>query len=366
MRCCRAIALAAVLVGLAPAALAADGFDPLKLSFSGFLTADGEIDATPAAPGSIPFQAVPPTGVAPPLLFTFVAPVRFSPGAAFEVAIQVRADALVVARDAEGNAFEIGIDPDGARVPVAVDPPVMAPGTVATLRVQVMSSSLYDEGDPIVLSVRPLGQFTDGALSLVVGGDPPSTFAAPDMRVPTPADLRLQDLPHTEFLLDGESFAPPPTHSVNVFRVGHASVDIPSALGWSIEGTYAVLRGDESGEVAAGHAKVDRASRIDAAHEFRVNGAVARVHPGLGVVVRIRSLPLTIECVRNCPADFAFEWGPPPTTPTGEPPSTLIPPPRDTSGIPVSEDEDDKPTPLAPLVAIVALALAAETFRRRR
>lgn len=384
MRRCRAFSLVALLLALAPAAHAQDArFDPLRLSYSGFLSGDGSIDATLPAPGAVPFATATPPAQATPLRFALASPVTFAPGAAFEVTLRVRADAPVVARDADGFAFEVNVEPGGAAQRVAIDPPLLVPGTVSTIRAQVISSALYREGAELALSVRPLMSFTEGALSLVVGcdgsadpptssaaacgGDEPSTFAAPDMRVPRPADLRLQDVGHTEFLLDGEAFEPPATHAVNVFRVSHASVTPPAQGAFSRNGTYVVLRGEEPPTDAAAHASADREARIAAAHELRVNGIPARVHPGLGVVVRAFAAPVRVECVRNCPADLSWSYAPPASTIPTDAPSSLIVPPRDTRGIPVSEDEpDEKPTPLGPGLALLALAGASVAVSKRR
>lgn len=368
MRCCRAFVLVAAWLALAPPAFAQEvRFDPLRLSFSGFLAGDGSIDATAPAPGAIPFAPATPPAQATPLRFTLASPVTFTPGAALEVTLQVRADAPVVARDADGFAFEVNVEPGGAAARVAIDPPLLTPGSVATLRAQVVSSALYREGSELALTVRPLMSFTEGALSLVVGGKAPSTFAAPDMRVPTPAELRLQDVAHTEFLLEGESFEPPATHAVNVFRVSHTSVTPPAQGAFSRNGTYVVLRGEEPPADAASHASADRDARVAAAHELRVNGVLARVHPGLGVVVRAFAAPVRVECVRNCPADLSWSFAPPTSTTPTDAPSSLIAPPRDTSGIPVSEDEpDEKPTPLGPGLALLAVAGASLAVSKRR
>ncbi|HET6406054.1 MAG TPA: hypothetical protein VFH78_15545 [Candidatus Thermoplasmatota archaeon] len=356
---------ALVLALLAPLALAQSAFDPLIVSYRGYLAADGAIASAAPAAGAVAFAPPAPGAPAPPLRFELASPVRFTPGAAFTVELTIRADALVVARDAEGEAFEVTVEPGGAPVRVALDPPVMAPGSVAKARAHVVASgALYEEGATIALLVRPLMPFTQGALSLVVGGDAPSAFAAPDMRVPAPADLRLQAVPHTEFLLGSESFEPPASHAVNTFVVTHTDIRAPERGSWSPNGTYVVLRGEESDAEARTHAHAERNARIEAAHEVRVNGVPARVHPGLGVIVRADALPLRVECVRHCPAGFAWSYAPPNAPTPGERPSTLVAPPRDTRGIPVSADEpQDARTPLAPLVALAALALAARTKR---
>lgn len=372
MRCSSAwrFALVATLLALAPPALAQDPFDPLVLTFHGMLTKDGRITENAPEAGALVFVGTPTPGTAAPLRFVFDAPVTFAPGAPFDVAIRLRADAPVLARDADGDAFEINVDPGGTAVRLAIDPPLLTPGSVTTLHAQIASASTYEEGTKIALSVRPLMAFTDGSMAIVVGGDDPSTFLAPDMRVPAPSDLRLQDVGHTEFLLETESFEPPATHAVNIFRVGHTSIAPPAAGAWSQSGTYVVLRGEETGADAASHAQTDRARRIEAAHEYRVNGVTARVHPGLGVVVRVLSSPIRVECFRQCPAGFSWSYELPPTGTTAEPPSTLVVPPRDTSGIPVSEDEGEgedegKATPAPLLAAVAALVVAALVLRRR-
>ena len=350
---------------LVPAALAQErSYDPLVLSYRGSFTADGKIDEVAPASTAIPFVPGAPPAPASSLRFTLAAPVRFTPGAPFAITIHVRADAPVVARDADGNAFEISVEPGGEPVRIAIDPPVMAPGTVASATARVVSGELYAEGDEIAVLIRPLMTFTAGALSLMVGGDTASGLDAPDLRVPTPADLRLQDVPHTEFLLEGETFEPPASHAVNVFSVMHGAVQPPAAGAWSPNGTYVVLRGDEPDDAAAAHEHAQRARRVEAAHELEVNGVTARVHPGIGVVVRVLSAPIRVECARNCPAGFSWSYAPSTATPTGEPPSTLVPPPRDTRGIPVSADEPEgSQIPLPPLLALAVLALAAISKR---
>lgn len=358
-----AAALIVATLALAHPALAhgdapASSFDPLALSFHGYLTADGKLSDAAPAPGSVPFGvAVAP---APALHFALAAPVRFVPGGGFDVAITLRADRPVVT----GDGIEIGFtDADPMRV--ALDP-VLAPGTVATARATLQApGALYDEGAPLELTVRPLmPALAEGSLAIVIGGDAPSTFDMIDMRVPTPTDLRLQDVAHTEFLLDGESFAPPPTHSVNTILVHHDSIERGAFPGYSANGTYVVLRGEEEAAAQA-HATTDRDKRVEAAHEFRVNGVVARVHPGLGVVVRVMTPTIVVSCVQNCPAaGFTYTLAPEPLLIT-DPPSALVPPPRDTNGIPVSADEPEpKETPIGGIL-LVALVAAAIVLRRR-
>ncbi|HVM44669.1 MAG TPA: hypothetical protein VM582_01940 [Candidatus Thermoplasmatota archaeon] len=357
-------ALLALLL-LAPLALAhaPGGYDPLVLDLHAFLTAEGRIDERAPAPGGVAFPASAPPGPAAPLSFALAAPVRFVPGAAFDVTLRVRADGLVVARDADGHAFEVNVEPGGAAQRIALDPPVLAPGSAATARAHVQAvGALYEEGQEMTLTIRPLMPLGERALVLVVGGEQPSTFHAPDMRVPAPADLRLQDLPHTEFLLASEAFEPPSHHAVNTFVVSHEGVRPPASGAWSANGTYVVLRGEEPPESAREHAHTGRAQRVEAAHEFRVNGMTARAHPGLGVVVRVHAPPVRVECVRNCAAPFVWTYAPE-DAPRADPPSALVPPPRDARGIPASEDEprgSDAPLPLLTLLAALALAARAK------
>lgn len=353
---------------LAPSALAHEGeYDPLVVDLHAFLTSDGRIDERAPAPGAVAFPASSPAAPGAPLRFAFAAPVAFAPGAAFEVSLQLRADAPVVARDADGNALEINVEPGGSAAKAALDPPLLAPGSVTSVRAVVQASgAAFEEGDEIALVVRALMPLTADALALVIG--PETRFDAPDMRVPSPADLRLQEVPHTEFLLEGESFEPPSTHAVNVFTVLHDGIRAPAQPAWSAAGTYVVLRGEESGAEAMRHAYPDRARRVDAAHELTVSGVPARAHPGLGVVVRASSLPLRVECARNCPEGFAWSYAPPAATPTSgaDAPSVLVPPPRDTSGIPVSEDDpDERAVPWPGALGLVATVVATRARRRR-
>lgn len=356
----------AILLALAllPSALAHEGpYDPLIVDLHAFPTADGRIDERAPDAGALAFPAGSPAAPGEPLRFSLASPVRFAPGAAFAATIAVRAESLVVARDADGNAFEVNVLPGGEPVRVALDAPVLAPGTIVRLSAQVHAAgATYDEGAELALTVRALMPLGAGALSLLVGPDA-SRFDAPQMRVPAPADLRLQPVPHTEFLLESERFEPPPDHAVNEILVAHDAVTPPAQGAWSPNGTYVVLRGEEPDATANAHTHANATRRVEAAHEFRVNGVPARAHPGLGVVVRVISAPIHVECVRGCAQPFSWTHAPP--TPVGaEPPSALVPPPRDTRGIPASGDEPaGKETPLFPALALLALVVAALSKR---
>lgn len=356
----------ALLLILSGAAAHGTTYDPLVVELHGFLTSDGHISEATPAPGAVAFAASTPAAPAPALRFALAAPVRFEPGAPFEVTLSFRADKPVLPRDAEGHAFEVNVEPGGTATRIDLAEPILTPGSVASASATVQApGALFAEGANVTLTIRPLMPLADGSLAVIIGGDSPSRFDAPDMRVPVPADLRMQDLPHTEFLLETESFAPPATHAVNVFSIGHDAITPPAAGAWSANGTYVVLRGDEPAASANQHEHADRARRIEAAHEFRVNGLTARVHPGLGVVVRVLTQPIRVECVRNCPAGYTWTYAAPASSSSAvDPPSALIPPPRDTRGVPVSEDEPaEKATPILPMVALAAIALAAMSKR---
>jgi hypothetical protein len=186
------------------------------------------------------------------------------------------------------------------------------------------------------------------------------------MRVPSVADLRLQDVPHTEFLVGVDRFEPPIGHAVNVYLVGHASVAHPAQKSFSPNGTYVVFQGVEDDAAAAQHRHAAREPRIAAAHEYSVNGVIARVQPGIGVVVRAPIQPVIVQCVRNCP-EGGFQdliGAREPESGGADAPSALVPPPRDTSGIPVSADEPPAAgAPLGWALAALALGLAARAKR---
>lgn len=363
--------LAVLLLALAPLAAAHGSpapYDPLVVELHAFLTSDGALSEAAPQPGAVAFPAgAPPAGSAP-LRFEIEAPVRFVPSGGFAVDLALRADAPVVA----GDGLELAIEPGGEPARVPLPEPVLAPGETTRVLVRLQASGAeYAEGDPIALVVRPLMPgLTEGALSVVVGGDVPSRVDALDMRVPTPADLGLQSTPLTEFILGKEEFASSAGTAVNVFRVGHDVISRPEGHAWSTNGTYVVLRGEEAGDVALQHSFVDRERRIGVAHEFSVNGIRARVHPGLGVVVPVTSLPIRVVCVANCPtAGFSHTIDAPGSdadAPPAERPSVLVPPPRETRGIPVSEDEDaPRNTPLAGTLALLAALTGVACYRKR-
>lgn len=353
----RRLALALLLA--APLALAHGppaAFDPLVVELHTYLTADLLATEAPPEPGGIAFPPAAPASAPTPLRFTLSAPSRFS-AAGFDVELTLRADSLVPTRDADGDSFEIDIEPGGEPVRVALEDPVLAPGTLATVSARVTAPGVtYAAGEPIALTILPLMPgLTQGALSLVVGGDAPSRLDARDMRIPSVADLALQDEPRVAFLLANETFGGP----AHALLVGHDATRLVSQQ----NATYVVLRGEEEDPDASTHAFPDRERRIAAAHVYTVNGMRVRVHPGIGTVVTVpATATIRILCEANCPPGGYAQTIAPGTgnAPAGEDrPSVLVPPPRDTRGIPVSEDEKPRETPGMPIAILAGAGIAA-------
>lgn len=361
-------------------------FDPLSLALHAYLTADGALSESPPTAGAVP---LPPTDAAPGLpgapapaglAFVLAAPVRFVAGQGVEVALHLRAEKAVVARDADGDALELSLRRNGEAVPnatrrVPLGEPLLAPGQAASVRAILQAPGVtFAQGDEIALAVRPLMPgLQEGALFVLVGGENASTADLHDMRVPTLADLALQETNLTQFLLETEDFVPPRGASATVLRVLHDRVELAGTSGAGPSGAsgpaYLVLRGEEGAAEAAAHSTPDRARRVAAAHEFHMGETLIRVHPGVGVVVPIPpgTASASVNCLRNCPEGFGFllrmgpeasDW---PRAGPEEPPSVLIPPPRSTSGIPVSKDapEERRALPQPGLLALAALAAGA-------
>lgn len=364
----RLLLLALLALPLAAGHGAAPAYDPLVLDMHLHLHADRTMVEAAPDEGAVAFSAITPGSAATPLEFTVKAPVAFAPAGSVDVELTLRADQLVVARDADGNALELQVAPDGPPMRIALADALLAPGTVASARASLaVPARTFEEGEEIRLVVRPLmPALAEGALSIVVGGDSPSRVDFREMRVPSPGDLRLQEVQHTEYLVGVDRFEPPADHAVNVFRVAHDTVTPPATTRFSSAGTYVILEGAEPD--GSSHRFPDRGRRLEAAHEFTVNGVLARVHPGLGVIVRVESQPALVQCVRNCPSGgFRATIGGDVEPATGEPPSVLVPPPRDTTGIPVSEDEPPAAqTPTGWTLAALGLVGAAAARRRHR
>lgn len=367
----RAVAL--LLLILAPPSLAqAEAFDPLSLAWAAALTSEGRLADAPGPGGAILFPAADPTAASLPLAFQAEAPVSFRPGDPVTVTLVVEAIKPVLTQDREGRSFEVTLrsgDEVVARGTGGVAAALLAPGERATVRVEAAPGDvLVLRGAALALEVRPLMPALAGeALALRVGEG--GSSAALPLQLPGVEALELQDAPYEEFLVTEGSFTAPLGLTTLTFTVGHSTVVGPT-VDASASGPFVVLLlGEETREEAAAHAKVTREERLNASHEFLVDGARVRVHPGVGVVVPVAGRPV-VECARGCPAGFRFALSgeaPPGTSP---PPSSdgsvLIPPPRSTEGIPTSKDapEGGNDTPFPALVLVLLGVVVAASTKR--
>lgn len=359
----RALALAILLVPLGAAHGTPPAYDPLVVEMHGSLHAEGTFSETEPTAGALAFPASTPAAPGAPLRFAFQAPVRFAPAGGFEVELALRADAPI----ATGDGLELAIEPGGMPQRVAL-PPLLAPGETATARVTLAGAADHAEGSELALVVRALAPaLAENTLFLVLGANA-SRMDVRDMRVPSVGDLALQDADVVELLSDRETFAPSRPATVHTFLVAHDAVATRGVQGDDWNATYVVLLGIEAEEDAQTHAFADRERRRAAAHALTVGGTLVRVHPGLGVAVPVASLPARIQCVANCPpGGFAYTIDAQGVAAPADRPSQLIPPPREERDVPVSEDgPDEKPTPLPPLAAGFALALALVLRRKVR
>lgn len=388
-----ALALALALVATFAAAHGATfSADPTLLNLTGHLASDRSILLESGAEGAVYFAAVQPGAAPTPLDFALKAPLRFAPHGA-EVAIALRADKPVLARDANGNGLRIELLLDGRPIPGASSEqplplklgPDEASGVRATLGTNVTEP--IAENATLTLRLTPLmPALLDEALAVVVGGGAGSTLLLPLITVPTVQDLRLQDAPFYEYDLTRENFTPiDRTLAVNEFDVEHETITTNFV---NVFGTRAflVFKGAESSaDAQQDHAFVDRAKRLAATHDFRVGTTLVRVHPGVGVVVLLdlASGPTLVKCVQHCPA-AGFEMtihparvnqkpGDPGTPVDGAPPSgaptatpttgsVLVPPPSASR----ATEPTQKATPGAPIAAALALAFACSFALRRR
>lgn len=363
-----------VLALLLPGALAQEPpFDPLALSWTGHLTAEGGLATNVPEAGGAFFPPTDATTGAIPLLFARESPLAFRLDAPARASLVLEATRPVVAH---GGRIEVALmsgDEPLVLVDAALPAAALAPGERVGLDVEL------DAGDAFVPRGASLGlrlaavvpALAPDSLRVLVGSDA-SRVEIPSLRVPSAADLALQDAAYRQ-LLAGEAYAPAPGEAVHERRVGHdgrLDVAIEEAAGRAV---VLVLRGEEPRGDASAHAAFDTDARRAAAHAYRIGDALVRVHPGVGVVVPVGSgpAPVKVACEANCPATLAGRIAFT-TSPTGPPAivtddgSVLIPPPRSTVGIPVSEDapEDEARVPWGP-VALLALALASTTRRRK-
>jgi hypothetical protein len=386
------VLLAALLV-LAPLASAHGddaeaAYDPLALDLLLHVDAAGALVETPPAAGSVAFRPGEPNAPHPPLEFTYPLPGRFLAMADAKATLVVNVERPMVLQDKDGNSFEISLAHAGEPVPgasviVKVPPPApgipSAVGPIQTLTLEATLKTtglMLNESAPLALRVRPLMPLLPpDALKLLVGGTETS-LAFPLLRVPTLDDLGLQDARMDQTLATAALPRSTSTVAYLDLRVSHASVDLVAADPVAGRKAFLVLRGVESpADAHAHHEFPDRDRRAGAAHQFQVGTTLVRVHPGVAVKVPLSpgpdGLTVTVKCVLNCP-EGGFErtlqllQADDPSGATG---GTLIPPPRSTKGIPVSQDapaEDEKNLlPLATLAPLAGLAVAALARRRR-
>lgn len=381
--------LLALLLALAPAASAdeghdheAEGYDPLVLDIETWLAPPGALELVAPEAGAVHFASGDVQGPAPALTFALNAPVTFSPNGGVEAVLQLVADKPVVARDADGNALNVAFLLDGKPVPgaaqkVAFSKPVLAPGDAEQVKVTLsLPGEALPEGASLALQIQPLmPALAEEALRINVGAQA-SRATFPHARIPTLDDLELQDAPSLiQFKLSNETFAPSDANAaLYTVNVRHDAVDVSGTKRATAAKMYVVLRGEETAaDAEANHAFPDRERRVAAAHAFRVDDTLVRVHPGMGVVVILtwegRNLSVPVTCVAHCPVNgwsTTLRFDLPAGANATQPGSVLIPPPRSTTGIPVSEDAPEEkllvPAPwLAPLAA-----LGAGAWLRRR
>lgn len=363
---------------------AASVYDPLDVTFAAWPTPGGALSWTqPAAPGAAPFRAIDPaTQASPPLVFGVAAPFPFVLGHGLDITLQVTADKPVLARDADGNALELRLFADGKPVSdpkrVALSQALLAPGDKATAHIVLQApSATFAKGANLTLQIVSLvPNVADGSLSVATGpGASHVTFDS--MRLASLADLELEE-PGSGFTLfnpANQSFAPSDPNAVVVTAtVTHESVTLPP-LHVMDRNVYLVFIGAEDAAAArAAHDFPDRERRIAAAHEFTVGARTVRVVPGMGVIVPLgRSFHTSVVCARNCPAGLSVALASDLPSDTSAPgsgsgtsgsyddSSVLIPPPRPTSGIPVSSDAPAAQKQ-APGAGVLALVLACSAL----
>ncbi len=364
-------------------------YDPLVLSYEGYFAAD---TITRTAPSEDAVVFSPGNLVAPPpaLLFEFAAPVTFRPAQGFNIELVVEASEPMVAIGPDERSFHLeillnGTKIEGADARVRVADPVLQAGQPVRLDVLINApNQVFEKGAQIAVSILPLMPLVaPDALTLLVGPEG-SQLSIPDMRVPTVADLGLDNRGLKMFHLETELYVPSATSVAYDVRVFHDAVHFGAVVVPAGTRVVLIFKGEESGDAAHSHDTVDSDARDALAHEFFVGAQRVLVHPGVGVVVPVTSdveAVVSIICGNQCPEPgyqtvIRFQAPAPldanglPTQPVRDD-GGLIPPPRDTSGIPVSQDEDSKaeraiPGAAGSLVAILLGFVALASRRRAR
>ncbi|MEA3198666.1 MAG: hypothetical protein QOE90_94 [Thermoplasmata archaeon] len=305
-----AIVAAALLAPPAHAHALITAADPLILNIDTYPTPEGKLALAQPADGSVYFASYQPGATPTPLTFTMPAPVRFAPAGA-QVRLGIRADKPVVTQDSSGRSFQIDILADGQPIPgasavYALPSNLMRPGDASGIHqdLQITSKTPIPENGTITLRLTPLmPALLDSALAAVVGPDTDSGLDFPQAQIPTLQDLGLQDTNLTMVNLARENFtSPDPNVVLNEIDVYHENVttNYLSVLGTK---AYVELKGAETdAEGQVYHDYPDHARRLAGTHDFTIGGVLARVHPGVGVVVLadLSKGPISIDCVKNC------------------------------------------------------------------
>lgn len=357
-------------------------YDPLTLDLPGWLAPAHAIARAPPAAGALPFAAITPGAQPTPLDFSASMPERFAPGGGLSVHVRLVATKPVVAQDANGQTLRVQLLAAGKLVPgaertLATGQAVLAPGAVVDLLALVpLGSVSFASHETLTVLLTPLmPALADDALALAVGPEG-SRADFPAAHLLGPEDLGIEEPRAARvFLLSSSTFdgAVPGAALFTYSVTQNATRAIATPATAPV--TFVVLRGDHSiAEARAYHEQADPAARNDAAQVFRVGQTRVRVHPGLGVAVRLDLAPgqvVDVAC-ESCATPFKATLPPLAATDgegaqTYDPSNVLIPPPRDTSGIPVSGDgAPARKTPADGLAALVAAGVAVALLQRRR
>ncbi|HEX2021839.1 MAG TPA: hypothetical protein VHH36_03950 [Candidatus Thermoplasmatota archaeon] len=381
----RSLLLLALLA--APPALAhgdpnATAYDPLETDLHAWAGPDGALLRAAPAAGSLAFPGAPPGGQAGSLAFSVPAPLPASVLGAVRVTMAVEVSAPTPGRDADGNSLEVALTQAGEDVEDGVAraqlPPLLTPGTVYTVEASVTPpGALYARGEAMGVRIRPLMVgLRDDQLFLRVGEEG-TRVDFTRLRVPRVQDLGLGGEGLTVFDPRSDAFAPSvPNARVVSARVTHSSVDLGAIRVEQGKPLYVVLVGDEPpAQAEAEHERLDEADRLAAAHAFRIGTQLVRVHPGVGVALRVptdKAALLEVRCEANCPPGgfaTAIRVEAPPD-PAADERSALIPPSpqRSTPATPTADADPDarSETPGLPLAAALGAAALVALARRSR
>jgi hypothetical protein len=353
-------------------------YDALALDLPGWLSGTAEIVRAAPSAGAVPFAAYTPGTAALPLDFTQVPPERFTPTGGLDVRLVLSIAKPMVAQDANGNSVRVQLLADGAPVSgadrsLSLGQAVMAPGTATLAAVIPLGNVAFLQHEKLTLRVTPqMPALADGTLSLVVGpeGSRANLLGA---RLADWTDLGLVEPPEARVFLLANGTPPTAGAPVVTVSVTQNQTQLLTPLVSAPE-VWVVLRGDHNvAEGRAYHEQPLPADRNAAAEVFRVGQTRVRVHPGLGIALKLRVAPgqiVDVAC-ESCPSPFKATLPPLAPTPASpeayDPANVLIPPPRATAGIPVSGDAPaEKKAPTLAFPLSLALCVAVAYAQRRR